>query len=187
MEREVAQALSERRGAFRAKDSSGSGQGVGIGEPSGLLEFDRATLNYRLNAEGRALLQPIFDRWGFDVSATSVHFTTLPGASGMALGDLVLLDKESWVLSDPDRRVLTLAHEMTHSVQYRQMGSSAFFGRYALEWSTHSQEELYSVPDVLLNAMNQGRNLVNIADGNYLLDQLAETIGVEASRRYRAQ
>jgi hypothetical protein len=64
MEREVDRLVRERLGAFREKNSSAAGKALGSGQSSELLEFDKQTLNYKLSATGKALFQPIFDRWG---------------------------------------------------------------------------------------------------------------------------
>jgi hypothetical protein len=79
-----------------------------------------------------------------------------------------------------------LAHEITHSVQYRQLGSAAFIGRYVKESAMYG-ESAYGVPATLGQEMMQGRMIGSVVSKSYTLDQMADTVGREATWRLRGQ
>jgi hypothetical protein len=133
---------------------------------------------YRLNAEGQKALAPAFQHTGKDLS--EIRF--LPGeiagdVPGLTLGDTVRLDVDVWNASTSDYRLGLLAHEVTHTVQFDQIGAAEFGARYIEEYALGPGSN-YDLPNTLRQTPITE---VNMVDRAYTLDQIAQRFAVEVS------
>jgi hypothetical protein len=80
--------------------------------------------------------------------------------------------KEKWGLNGlcSENQEFRLAHEMTHSVQYGELGTVGFLSRYLPEWR-RGPDANYGIPDSLLGGPV---NMSNIVSPSYTLDQIAQ-------------
>jgi RHS repeat-associated protein len=139
----------------------------------------------RITGAGRNILRRTFDRYNFDVDQIKVIFKKNLGQAGITLGNRVYLDDSFQYLS-PYRQMRLLAHEITHSVQYRDLGKANFLERYAVGYKQVDNydipTELWAVPTNKLSVTQAGSYLGQ--DGmryDFTLDQIAERIGVETA------
>ena len=139
----------------------------------------------RVTDAGRKILRRTFDRYNFDVDQIKVIFKRNLGQAGITLGNRVYLDDRFQYLS-PYRQMSLLAHEITHSVQYRDLGNANFLERYAVGYKQPGNYdvpiELWAVPTNKLSVTQTGSYLG--PDGmryDFTLDQIAERIGIETA------
>jgi hypothetical protein len=138
-----------------------------------LLTFDPKEYAYELSAKGRAALQPIFNNWRFDVSEVSFSFAGFTGGVGaFTVGNSVMINSYEWVLLDPLQRLQTLAHEITHSVPYRDLGYGEFAARYGHEAAKLGLAR-YDVPLFLYHV---DLSVLNVTDKAFALDQIAARV-----------
>jgi hypothetical protein len=139
----------------------------------------------RITSAGRNILQRTFGRYNFDVDQIRVTFKHNLGQAGITLGNRVLLDDRFQYLR-PYEQMSLLAHEITHSVQYRDLGKANFLERYAVGYKQVDNydipTELWAVPTNKLSVTQAGSYLGQ--DGmryDFTLDQIAERIGIETA------
>jgi hypothetical protein len=150
---------------------NGSGQAGSGFDPGDLLE-EKAERpgHYRLSIEGVDKFDTAFyTRFGLDVAQEDFSFGWSGAGSGYTIGNSVTLNSEVWQLI-PENQEFTLAHEMTHSVQYGELGTGGFLSRYLPEWC-RGQDANYGIPDSLLGSPV---NMSNIVSPSYTLDQIAQ-------------
>lgn len=139
----------------------------------------------RITDAGRKILRRTFDRYHFDVGQITVILKQNLGQAGITLGNRVYLD-DSFQYLRPYRQIHLLAHEITHSVQYRDLGKSNFLERYAVGYK---QPDNYDIPTELWAVRTENLSVTQTgsylgADGmryDFTLDQIAERIGTETA------
>ena len=141
----------------------------------------------RITEAGRKILRRSFDRYNFDVGQIKVILKHNLGQAGITLGNRVYLDDRFQYLS-PYRQARLLGHEITHSVQYRDLGKANFLERYASEYRLGDDInygvpiELWAVPTERLSVTQSGSFLG--PDGlrhDFTLDNIADRIGIETA------
>ena len=139
----------------------------------------------RITSAGRGILRRTFDRYNFNVGQIRVIFKHNLGQSGITLGNRVYLD-DSFQYRTPYQQMSLLAHEITHSVQYRDLGTGNFLERYAVGYGRPDNydvpSELWALPKEKLSVTQSGSYLGQ--DGfrhDFTLDQIAERIGIETA------
>ena len=139
----------------------------------------------RITDAAHTILQRTFDRYKFNSGQITVIFKHDLGQSGITLGNRVYLD-DSFQYRSPYRQMKLLAHEITHSVQYRDLGKANFLERYAVRYGQPDNYdvpiELWTVPTDQLSVTQAGSYLGQ--DGyrhDFTLDQIAERIGIETA------
>jgi hypothetical protein len=170
-------------GAYLREDLGGIGADqLRAGDPKSgpgkWLQWDPENYSYRLSAEARAELQPVFDNWGYDTSKARGSFgsrTSTNGNAAFTLGDDIIINRDSWFrrAQDPQAQLRLLAHEVTHCVQYRDLGRVAFLARYATEYP---RGDNYIPPAKLINTRIE---IVDHIDERYTLDQIAKRVEME--------
>jgi len=90
------------------------------------------------------LLQPLFDRWGLDLSTVRVEVMALAGRMEAKTLSEEVIAVSPRVLTLGNGTVLfrTLAHELAHVVQIRRLGTHAAIDREVRELSARSRDEL---------------------------------------------
>jgi hypothetical protein len=141
----------------------------------------------RITDAGRQILRRTFDRYNFDVGQIKVILKHSLGQAGITFGNRVYLD-DSFGLLSPYRQMLLLAHEITHSVQYRDLGKANFLERYAVGYKLGDDInygvpiELWAIPTESLSVTQSGSFMG--PDGlrhDFTLDNIADRIGVETA------
>jgi hypothetical protein len=144
-----------------------------------------------LTPEATRILEPLFrEAFGYDISRVSVRFGYTPrSVSAYTIGDRVTVNENYWKHATYKERLKTLAHEITHSVQYdrldripiltRNWSRFEFLTRYFYEYATTPNEVNYSVPFGLEHAKIQD---VDPLDPRYNYDQIADRTGQEIDR-----
>ena len=139
----------------------------------------------RITDAGHTILQRTFDRYKFNSGQITVILKHNLGQSGITLGNRVYLD-DSFKYRRPYDQMSLLAHEITHSVQYRDLGKANFLERYAVGYGQPDNYdvpiELWAVPTDQLSVTQAGSYLGQ--DGfrhDFTLDQIAERIGIETA------
>jgi hypothetical protein len=133
-------------------------------------------LTFALSDAARQALQPIFDNFGYDVRATQLSFgkgADIVDASAFAYGPAVTLNEGVWRTLDARQQLGLLAHEIAHSVQYRERGTPRFLVRYVMEGRKYGvPSQLDAIPISNLNPV----------DPRFALDQLADRVEAEFYR-----
>jgi hypothetical protein len=134
---------------------------------------------YVLAPGARAALQRFYARFGLDLGRLTFSTGGAFGQGGLTLGNTILLFREFGTRAYSEQLRL-LAHEMTHSVQYKLLGWVSFLLRYKREWS-RSNGNPYGVPQPL-EEIPIGE--VDPVDPRFYLDQLADRfrLAVDAGR-----
>jgi hypothetical protein len=153
--------------------------GSGPSPQSALVKYRRIT------DAAHTILQRTFDRYKFNSGQITVIFKHNLGQSGITLRNRVYLD-DSFQYRRPYDQMDLLAHEITHSVQYRDLGKANFLERYTVGYGQPDNYdvpvELWAVPTDQLSATQSGSYLGQ--DGfrhEFTLDQIAERIGIETA------
>jgi RHS repeat-associated protein len=138
------------------------------GGPGPNLAFDPGEYAYRLSPDAIKRLQPVFNNFNFDLRQITLAFggeTTTGGNQAFTVGNSVILNREVWQRLDPVAQRGLLAHEITHSVQYRELGKARFLARYAREFPKYGVPPgLAKIPIGKLSAVDPGFSLDQIAD-----------------------
>ena len=121
-------------------------------------------------------LQSVFNHLGFDVTRGVFEFGQTGGAGAYTLGNTVIINGGIWKYARPHQRMRTLAHELTHSVQYEKLGFSGFLSRYYDSDEFWRGRDNYRVPSDLA-AIPMGA--LNVVDPRFTLDQIAERVASE--------
>lgn len=130
---------------------------------------------YKLSDAAKEELGPLFAEKGYDVSKVRLDPTGAFGRKGLTFGDTVFLT-DKFAGMDFGAQIELLGHEVTHSVQYQDLGTISFLLRYRQEWHD-SGGWPYGIPPALQATPIQ---LVNPIDQSYYLDQLADRFGAAA-------
>jgi hypothetical protein len=163
-------------GGIAARAPARPGSARGSDWPGPNLVPDPSGLTFRLSESARQALQPIFDRFGYDLRQTQIAFARLPdmvGASAVAFGEGINISAVIWNTLTPREQLGLLSHEFTHSVQYRELGIIDFTIRYIDEYPQ------YGVPSDLNNILIEDLDPV---DPNFALDEIADRVRVEFFR-----
>jgi RHS repeat-associated protein len=182
-----ADAELQEMAAGNGSPAGGYGPPDGSAPQSGAAPQSPYVQGGRVTEAGRKILQREFDRYNFDVRKIRVTFVHHLGQSGITLGDRILLD-DSFQYRTPYFQMRLLAHEITHSVQYRDLGRANFLERYAVGFKLGRAinytvpTELWAVPTEQLSVTQVGSFMAQ--DGfryDFTLDQIANRIGVQAA------
>lgn len=132
--------------------------------------------NYRLNAEGRRLLKPIFEKnFGYDPSNITFNFVHGGPAAFTPHEGRVIINADKWATYNLWAQLETLAHEATHSLQYTHINRVEFWLRYRVEFNDPAN---YDVPIDLWKIKMSELDPVDI---RFTLDQIADRVGIEAA------
>ena len=143
-----------------------------------LEEKEGSPGHYRLSTAGVDKYDTQFwCRFRFDVTEMDFSFGSTYLGSGYTLGNEVTLNLTDWQ-NLPDNQDFTIAHEMTHSVQYRELGTSSFLWRDSQEWTFNSQDNNYGIPSSFLGTPI---DMSNIVSTSYTLDQICQEMGYNIS------
>ena len=116
----------------------------------------------------------------FDLSDLEIRFAKIKQA-GITNRNRIKLDTEYWAKSlDGFGRLDLLAHEATHSVQYRSLGRLRFWIRYSAEWARLG-EGRYEQPAQLRGPISG----LNFVDKRYALDAIEDRVADATVSRYR--
>lgn len=127
----------------------------------------------RLTPEALAALEPVADDLGIDAASVKFRMGDTHGQGAFTVNDVVTLNKDTWSAKTGLQRLGLLAHEMTHSLQYSELGggligASRFLWRYVPEY--YGNPHNYDVPASLaILPMSQ----VDVLEPRYTLDQIA--------------
>jgi RHS repeat-associated protein len=160
-------------GASSVVNAEGGFEGAGGVDPAAFdpgryLQPD-APGTYRLSAEGRRALRPLFDRFGYDVGQMQIQFD--PGVSSAETNrDLVIVNPRLWSARTDYGKLQVLTHEATHSVQFQKLGSAGVRWRLGTERVKNLFGDVYDVTDELAN-VPQAR--INPIDERFTLESLA--------------
>jgi hypothetical protein len=151
--------------------------------PSGTgpwLWFDLEKYTYVLNDQAKAALQPMFSNWGYDVNQVQLLFGFTNGNAAVTVGKNIMISAESWErlhTAGPQEQLALLAHEITHCVQYRDMGVPRFWARYGPEYQ---RPDNYDPPPALIDKVaKEGANNLNVTDARWTLDQIATVVELQ--------
>jgi hypothetical protein len=160
-------------GASSVVNAEGGFEGAGGADPAAFdpgryLQPD-APGTYRLSAEGRQALRPLFDRFGYDVGRMQIQFD--PGVSSAETNrDLVIVNPRLWSARSDYGKLQVLAHEATHSVQFQKLGSAGVRWRLGTERVKNLFGDVYDVTDELANVPQTRMNPI---DERFTLESLA--------------
>jgi hypothetical protein len=130
---------------------------------------------YRVTPEGKKLLQPVLDKYGVDASDLKVQFGRTPkGTAAFTYGDRITINRDYWKGASGLTRLELLAHEATHTAQYRELWTARFLVRYANEY--FSRPDNYQWPG--------GPMPTSSIDTRFTLDQIATRAELEIRARY---
>jgi RHS repeat-associated protein len=140
---------------------------------------------FRLSPAAAEILRPIFARFaeGFDIERVRFTFGYALGGEAYTWRNLVTLDRASWGSSSALGKLLVATHEMTHSVQYDELGvfgATRFLARYGREYNPDSN---YVPPDELVAT---DLDDLDPTTTDYTLDQIAERVSKEVRELYEA-
>jgi hypothetical protein len=130
-----------------------------------------------LAPDTKSRLSVLFSRFSgvaFDLGRLSITTGGAFGQGGITFGNTICLSRE-FAARDPLVQLGLLAHEITHSVQYKMLGWVPFLSRYVREWR-ESRGDPYMTPgDSKTDAlMRLPIHSVNPVDPNFYLDQLGD-------------
>jgi RHS repeat-associated protein len=160
-------------GAPGVPSGEGGNGGAGGLAPNAAGRFDPGSyVDYdRLSPTARRLLRPIFDRFGYDVARIRIRFDAEVSTADTN-GDLIRINPDLW--SNPKwnnyKRMQLLTHEVTHSVQFQNLGSGAMRWRVGVERVTHVFGDVYDVPNRLADTPLAG---INVVDPRFTLEGIA--------------
>jgi hypothetical protein len=151
--------------------------------PSGTgpwLWFDLEKNTYVLNDQAKAALQSMFSTWGYDVNQVQFLFGFTNGNAAVTVGNNVMISAASWETlhnQSPQAQLRLLAHEVTHCVQYRDIGIPSFWTRYGPE---HERPDNYDPPPKLIEKVaKEGVKNLNVTDARWTLDQIATVVEMQ--------
>jgi RHS repeat-associated protein len=131
---------------------------------------------FKLSDEGRAKFKDRFAELGYDVERTRVHVGDSDlnaGGYHRTFGDSVYLVGDAWQRLNDDEQLFTLAHEMTHSVQWDR-GASTFGSRYLYEEVRYGAYDQYNVPSSLSHLSSLSG--FDVRSTGFTLDEIADSI-----------
>jgi len=139
---------------------------------------------FRLSPYAISVLKPIFDQYNFDLSQIEVDKVGIldHDTIGWTVGNTVHVDMDYWDESNNYGRLDLLAHEITHSVQYEQLGFVRFGLRYAAEFldltpntsfAPHAGFNSANYDTFYINSVHPALNLETLTNPMWSLDQIA--------------
>jgi hypothetical protein len=137
-------------------------------DPGSFLQPDSPG-RYRLSGEALKLLRPTFERFGYDLGRIRVQFGRV--SSGAETDrDLITIDRGRWSTKQPLGRMQILTHEITHSIQFDELGYWHMRGRLGVERLTKGFEGVY---DVTRNLDRLKLGQIDLIDSRFTLESIA--------------
>jgi hypothetical protein len=133
----------------------------------------------KLNPETVSMLQPVLDSFLgghhiLDLNDLEISWGSTPGdVAAYTFHNRITINWTQWQGLTPLGKLQLLAHEATHALQYKLMGSAAFLTRYNSE---HDRPDNY--------AWSGDPMPKDPMDPRYTLDQIGRSVEKEVERRY---
>jgi hypothetical protein len=136
---------------------------------------------YKMTPETMALLKPLLDMFqggkhGLDLSSIEIQWGMMPERSGAyTFNDRIIINRSDWERRSPLEKLQLLAHEVTHVLQYKMLGTVEFLRRYKAEFDSGGNYEWPGGPVPK-----------DPVDPRFTLDQIGVSMEKEVKRRYGA-
>lgn len=135
---------------------------------------------FKLAPQVRKQFDSLFARFDLDIGKLTFSTGGAFGQAGLTLGNTILLFRGFSQRSFTDQLGL-LAHEITHSVQYKKLGWISFLVRYRREWRSSGGNPYMKPGDPAWEALRRAPIAsIDPVDSSHYLDQLCDRFRVAA-------